>query len=102
MWRSRSPAASPTTVPATATSPASRTAIYPGKAVANLVFVGLVEAIALPLFALFFGVPILPILGGLVGVIALATLGFVAVGTLLSAIAVSTRFAELMLPVLML
>ena len=29
-------------------------------------------------------------------------LGFVAVGTLLSAIAVSTRFAELMLPVLML
>src|SRR5205085_8880631 len=66
------------------------------------VFVGLVEAIALPLFALFFGVPILPILGGLVGVIALATIGFVAVGTLLSAIAVSTRFAELMLPLLML
>src|SRR5205085_5395861 len=73
-------------------SPVSRTAIYLGKAVANLVFVGLVEAIALPLFALFFGVPIWPILGGLVGVIALATIGFVAVGTLLSAIAVSTRF----------
>jgi len=64
--------------------------------------VGLVEAIALPLFALFFNVPVLPILGPLAGVIVLATIGFVAVGTLLSAIAVSTRFAEMMLPLLML
>jgi heme exporter protein B len=83
-------------------SPISRHAIYLGKAMANLVFVGLVEAVALPLFALFFNVPILPVLGPLAGVIVLATIGFVAVGTLLSAIAVSTRFAELMLPVLML
>jgi heme exporter protein B len=83
-------------------SPVSRSALYLGKAVHNLVFVGLVEAVALPLFALFFGVPVLPVLLPLAGVIALATLGFVAVGTLLSAIAVSTRFAELMLPVLML
>lgn len=83
-------------------SPASRTALYLGKAIANLVFVGLVEAIALPLFALFFNVPLLPVLAPLVGVIALATIGFVFVGTLLSAIAVNTRFAELMLPVLML
>ena len=83
-------------------SPVDRSAIHLGKALANLVFVGLVEALALPMFALFFGVPILPVLGPLAGVIALATIGFVAVGTLLSAIAVSTRFAELMLPVLML
>ncbi len=83
-------------------SPLSRQALYLGKAIANLVFVGLVEAIALPLFALFFNVPVLPILGPLAGVIALATIGFVAVGTLLSAIAVSTRFAEMMLPLLML
>ena len=83
-------------------SPVSRTAIYLGKAAANLVFVMLVEAIALPLFALFFAVPLGPVLLPLVGVIVLATLGFVAVGTLLSAIAVSTRFAELMLPLLML
>jgi heme exporter protein B len=83
-------------------SPVSRSSLYLGKAVSNLVFVGLVEAIALPLFALFFSVPILPVLAPLAGVIALATIGFVGVGTLLSAIAVSTRFAELMLPVLML
>lgn len=83
-------------------SPVSRTAIYLGKAIANLVFVGLVEAVALPLFSLFFGVRLGGILLPLLGVIALATVGFVAVGTLLSAIAVSTRFAELMLPLLML
>jgi len=83
-------------------APLGRTALYLGKAIANLVFVGTVEAVALPLFALFFNVPILPVLGPLVGVIALATVGFVFVGTLLSAIAVNTRFAELMLPVLLL
>ena len=83
-------------------SPASRTALYLGKTAANLVFVGAVEAIALPLFALFFDVPLWPVLGPLVLVIALATLGFVAVGTLMSSMAVHTRFAELMLPVLLL
>jgi heme exporter protein B len=83
-------------------SPVSRPALFLGKALANLAFVGLVEALALPLFALFFNVPVLPVLGPLVLVIVLATVGFVGVGTLLSAIAVSTRFAELMLPLLML
>src|SRR6185369_2583198 len=83
-------------------SPVSRTAIYLGKAFANFVFVLIVEAIALPLFALFFRVPVGRILLPLVGVILLATVGFVMVGTLLSAIAVSTRFAELMLPLLIL
>jgi heme exporter protein B len=83
-------------------SPVSRTAIYLGKALANFVFVLVVEAIALPLFALFFRVPVGHILLPLVAVILLATIGFVTVGTLLSAIAVSTRFAELMLPLLIL
>jgi heme exporter protein B len=83
-------------------SPVSRSAVYLGKALANLAFVGLVEAVALPLFAVFFNVPLLPVLGPLLGVTALATLGFVALGTLLSSIAVNTRFAELMLPLLML
>lgn len=83
-------------------SPASRTALYLGKVIGNLVFVGAVEAVALPLFALFFNLPLLPVLAGLAVVIALATIGFVVVGTLMSSIAVNTRFAELMLPVLML
>lgn len=83
-------------------SPLSRTSLYWGKLVANLVFVGVVEAVGLPLFALFFDVPVGRVLWPLVGVIVLASLGFVAVGTLFSAMVIRTRFAELLLPVLVL
>ena len=83
-------------------APVSRGSIYLGKLIANLLFVGAVEAIGLPRFALFFNVRILPVLLPLVGIIALATLGFVAVGTLFSAMTARTRLAELLLPVLLL
>ena len=81
-------------------APVSRTAVFLGKAISNLALVAIVEAAALPLFALFFGADLRPVLGPLLVVIALATGGFVVLGTLLSAIAVSTRFAELLLPIL--
>jgi heme exporter protein B len=83
-------------------TPAPRAAIFWGKFGANLVFVGTIEAISLPLFVLFYDVPIWIRLGELVLVIAMATIAFVAVGTLLSAMAVRTRYAELMLPLLLL
>jgi heme exporter protein B len=83
-------------------APVPRGAVFLGKLVANLAFVGTVEAIALPLFVLFFNVDLGHALAGLLGVTVLATIGFVAVGTLFSAMAVRTRFAELMLPVLLL
>lgn len=83
-------------------APVGRSSIYLGKLLANLLFVGVVEAIGLPLFALFFNVRVLHVLGPLAGVIALATIGFVAVGTLFSAMTTRTRFAELLLPVLLL
>lgn len=83
-------------------APISRTSLYWAKLFANCAFVGVVEAIGLPLFVLFFDVPVGGVLLPLVGVIALATLGFVAVGTLFSAMVIRTRFAELMLPVLLL
>lgn len=83
-------------------APISRASLYLGKLLANLVFVAVVEAIGLPLFALFFNVAVLPVAAPLAGVIALATVGFVAVGTLFSAMTARTRFAELLLPVLLL
>jgi heme exporter protein B len=79
-----------------------RRSIYLGKLIANLAFVGLVEAVGLPLFVVFFDVPVEHILPALAGLIALSTVGFVAVGTLFSAMVIRTRFAELMLPVLQL
>jgi len=83
-------------------APVGRSALFLGKYLANLVFVGLVEMVALPLFVLFFNIDLSRALPGLLLVILLATVGFVAVGTVFSAMAVRTRFAELMLPVLLL
>lgn len=83
-------------------APVSRSAVYFGKLLANLVFVGLVEAVTLPLFVLFFDVDLAGSLPGILAVTALATIGFVGVGTVFSAMVVRTRFAELMLPVLLL
>jgi len=83
-------------------APVPRGALFTGKLVANLAFVGLVEAVTLPLFVLFFNVSLWHALPGLLGVMAVATLGFVVVGTLFSAMTVRTRFAELMLPMLLL
>ena len=83
-------------------APVSREALFVGKMLANLAFVGTVELVTLPLFTLFFNVNFGRALPGILGVTALATIGFVAVGTIFSAMAVRTRFAELMLPVLLL
>jgi heme exporter protein B len=83
-------------------APVPREALYLGKYLANLAFVLLVEAIALPLFILFFNLDLREALPGLLLTLLLATAGFVAVGTVFSAMVVKTRFAELMLPVLLL
>lgn len=83
-------------------APVPRGALYLGKFLANYIFVLLVEAVALPLFVLFFNIDLTHALPGLVGLCFLATAGFVAVGTMFSAMVVKTRFAELMLPVLLL
>lgn len=80
-------------------APVDRGAIFIGKASANFLFIVVMEAITLPLFVILFNasLPWLP----LIGYILLGTLGFAAVGTLLSAIAASTRTREVMLPVLL-
>jgi heme exporter protein B len=83
-------------------APVAREVLYLGKYLANLAFVLVVEAIALPLFLLFFNLDLSQALGGLLLTMLLATVGFVAVGTIFSAMVVKTRFAELMLPVLLL
>lgn len=80
-------------------APVDRGAIFLGKAIANFLFILVMEAVTLPLFVILFNVPI--IWFPLVGFIVLGTVGFSAVGTLLSAIAASTRMREVMLPVLM-
>lgn len=83
-------------------TPASRVAFFWGKWLANVVLVLAVLAIAFPLWVLFFGVPVTPALLGVLGTLVLALLGFTAAGTLFAAMTARTRYAELLLPVLLL
>jgi len=81
-------------------SPIDREAVFLGKALANLVFVLGVQAVAIPAVALFYNLPMGRVLGPLTLIAVLAAVGLVAVGTLFSAMAVNTRLAELLLPML--
>ena len=82
-------------------SPASREAVFVGKALANLVFVAAVQLIAIPAVSLFYDLPVGGgVLTGILLVAALAAVGLVAVGTLFAAMTVNTRLAELLLPML--
>ncbi len=83
-------------------APVGRGAIFLGKYLANVAFVLVVDAIVLPVFIIFFNVPLTPVLGTIALLLALAAVGYVAVGTVLSAMTVRTKFAELMLPALLL
>ena len=79
-------------------SPVSRDAIFLGKALTSLIFMLLVEAALLPVYAVMLDFSALSWI--LILTIFLGTLGFAVVGTLFSAIAVQTRSREIMLPVL--
>ncbi|MBI2860504.1 MAG: heme exporter protein CcmB [Chloroflexi bacterium] len=80
--------------------PVSREAIYVGKMLGSLVFMLVVEAVALPMFAFLFNLPVLTL--QIVTITVLTTIGFVAVGTIFSALAVNTRAREMVLPILFL
>jgi len=80
-------------------APMDRSAIYFGKMLGNLIFISAIEALMLPIFSVLFDLNL--ILPSLLLTIFLGTIGFAAVGTLLSAIAVNTRAREVMLPVLL-
>jgi heme exporter protein B len=79
-------------------APSDRSAIWLGKALSVLVFLGLAEVVALPAFAVFFG----PVEGTTIAAVVLADLGIAAVGTLLAAMAAASRARELLLPLLFL
>ena len=77
--------------------PVDRKAIYLAKMLGNLLFIGVVEVVALPVFAALFNVPLF---GALLPIVLLGTLGVATVGTLFSAMAAATQARELLLPIL--
>ena len=79
-------------------SPVDRKAIYLAKLLGNVLFIGVVEVVALPVFIVLFNVPLA--MGPLLPVVLLGTLGIATIGTLFSAMAAATRARELLLPIL--
>ncbi|HVU67557.1 MAG TPA: heme exporter protein CcmB [Ktedonobacteraceae bacterium] len=78
--------------------PVNRKAIYLAKLLGNVFFIGVVEIVALPVFAVLFNVPFA--LGELLPIVLLGTIGIASVGTLFSAMAAATQARELLLPIL--
>lgn len=80
-------------------APVDRSAIYFGKAIGNLFFMLIVEAIILPMYSVLYNVNLFQ--PGLIFVILLGSIGYTAVGTLLAAMAVQARTRDVLLPILL-
>lgn len=80
-------------------APVDRSAIYFGKVISNLAFMLTVELIVLPVYSVLYNVNLFQ--PGLLVVILLGSIGYVAVGTLLSAMSVQTRTRDILLPILL-
>lgn len=82
-------------------SPLDRGTIYLAKAAATAVFMSLAQVVLVPVFVFFFNLPVnLSWLWVMLG-LELGIVGFSAVGTLFSALAVRTRAREVLLPLLL-
>ncbi len=81
-------------------APVGREAVYLGKLLGALTLLLVVEALMLPVFLVLYNLSLLNL--WFLAIAVAATVGFAAVGTLFSAIAVQTRAREVMLPLLFL
>jgi heme exporter protein B len=80
-------------------APVDRSAIYFGKVLGNLFFMAIVEAIVLPTFSVLYNLNLINT--GLILVVLLGSIGYAAVGTLLSSMAVQARTRDILLPILL-
>lgn len=85
-----------------ALAPADRGFVLLGKAIANFVLLGVVQAATATVFGVAFALDFAPIALRLAGVVALGSLGISTIGTLFAAVAVRTRYREVMLPLMLL
>lgn len=77
-------------------------AILLGKMAANTLFLLMTELLMLPVFSILYNLPVAKILGQLLLVFFLGSLGVSIAGTALSAISAQARMRELLLPLLLL
>jgi heme exporter protein B len=78
--------------------PVDRSLLYLGKMLSNLTFISLTELVVLPLCFALFNLTFHPLL---LPILLLGTIGFSAVGTIVSAMTVHARAREVMLPILL-
>lgn len=83
-------------------APVPAFAILLGKMLANLIFLGVAEAILVPVFAVLYNLSLAGVIGRLALVLLLGTSGLAITGTVFSAVAAHARMRELLLPLLLL
>jgi heme exporter protein B len=83
-------------------APVDPFAILLGKLLANFVFLTIAEWILLPVFSVLYDISVVRVLGELLLVLALGTLGISVTGTAISAMSAQARMRELLLPLLLL
>ncbi len=84
-------------------APVERTALLVAKALALLVFLAIVQLVAVPAFAiLLLGPDVFQALPALLVVLVLADVGIAVIGTLVSALGIRTRARDLIVPILLL
>jgi heme exporter protein B len=81
--------------------PGPRWTIYAGKLIANLVFVGLMEIVIIPVALALYHLQVPARWPTLLAVLVLGTFGFVTLGTFYAAMASRTRAREVLLPLLL-
>ena len=89
-------------ISALALAPTERGFVFLGKALANFLLIGAVQAMTATAFALVFDLSLSEVALPLAAVTALGTLGIASVGTLIAAMAVRTRYGEVLMPILLL
>jgi heme exporter protein B len=82
-------------------APVDRGVLYLGKTAANFAFLLAAECVVVPAFLLLYNIAAARSLVGLLPILLLGTLGFVAAGTIFAAVAANSRMRELLLPVLL-
>lgn len=83
-------------------APIDRGALFIGKLTANLVILLVAEVVVFAVYGLFFQLGYGSGIAGIALVALLASVGFMALGTLFSAVAANTRLGETLIPVLLL
>lgn len=87
---------------ALALAPAERGWVFLGKALANFVLIAVVQVMTTAAFALVFDVDLADVALRLAAITFLGTWGICSAGTLIAAMAVRTRFGEILMPILLL